>query len=163
FQVPTDAGDFSLLDRRVVDHLLEFPERDVFLRALRAYVGGRQIGVDYVRPERMFGRSTNNLARNLGWAIKGILAVSRTPLSLMTVFGVVFFLISMCAVAVQVAYKLIIPDSAPHGITILITLVVFLGSLNLLAISIVGTYVGTILEETKRRPRFLRDSITRRG
>jgi polyisoprenyl-phosphate glycosyltransferase len=163
FKVPTDAGDFSLLDRRVVDHLLQFPERDPFLRALRAYIGGRQIGVDYVRPERMFGRSTNNLAKNLGWATKGILAVSRTPLSLMSTAGVVFFVLSMLALAVQVVYKLVNPEAAPEGFTILITLVVFLGSLNLLAISIVGAYVGTILEETKRRPRFLRDSIIRSG
>lgn len=163
FKVPTDAGDFALMDRRVVDHLLQFPERDLFLRALRAYVGGRQIGVDYIRPERMFGVSTNNLAKNLGWATKGILAVSRVPLSLLNVAASGFFVISMIALAVQTVYKLIEPENAPEGITMLITLVVFLGSVNLLAISIVGTYVGTILEETKRRPRFLRDSVIRSG
>jgi dolichol-phosphate mannosyltransferase len=163
FHVPTDAGDFSLMDRRVVDHLLEFPERDPFLRALRAYVGGKQIGVDYVRPERMFGTSTNNLARNLGWATKGILAVSKVPLSLLSTAGVGFFALSMLALLAQAVYKMVDPNSAPHGITILITLVVFLGSLNLLAISIVGAYVGTILEEAKRRPRFMRDSIIRSG
>ncbi|GIH09386.1 hypothetical protein Rhe02_74530 [Rhizocola hellebori] len=163
FKVPTDAGDFSLMDRRVVDHLLQFPERDMFLRALRAYVGGKQTGVDYVRPERMFGTSTNNLMKNVGWATKGILAVSRVPLSLMSTIGAVFFGLSMLALLIQVGYKMIKPDIAPHGITMLITLVVFLGSLNLLAISIVGAYVGTILEETKRRPRFLRDSLIRSG
>ena len=126
-------------------------------------MGGKQIGVDYKRPERMFGTSTNNLARNLGWAIKGILAVSRVPLSILSTFSGIFFLISMLALAAEVVYKLIDPTSAPQGTTMLITLVVFLGSLNLLAISIVGAYVGTILEETKRRPRFLRDSIIRYG
>ncbi len=163
FRVPTDAGDFALMDRRVVDHLLAFPESDLFLRALRAYVGGRQIGVDYVRPERMFGVSTNNLAKNLGWASKGILAVSRVPLSLLSMAAAVFFVFSMLALVVQAVYKLAYPASAPHGITMLITLVVFLGSLNLLAISVVGAYVGTIMEETKRRPRFLRDSLIRDG
>lgn len=163
FHVPTDAGDFSLMDRRVVDHLLEFPERDPFLRALRAYVGGRQIGVDYVRPERMFGTSTNNLARNLGWATKGILAVSKVPLSLLSTAGAGFFGLSMLALLAQAVYKMVDPNSAPQGVTILITLVVLLGSLNLLAISIVGAYVGTILEEAKRRPRFMRDSIIRSG
>ncbi|HEU5355503.1 MAG TPA: glycosyltransferase family 2 protein, partial [Actinocrinis sp.] len=163
FHVPTDAGDFSLMDRRVVDHLLEFPERDPFLRALRAYVGGRQIGVDYVRPERMFGTSTNNLARNLGWATKGILAVSKVPLSLLSTAGAGFFALSMLALVAQAVYKMVDPGSAPQGVTILITPVVLLGSLNLLAISIVGAYVGTILEEAKRRPRFMRDSIIRSG
>jgi dolichol-phosphate mannosyltransferase len=163
FKVPTDAGDFSLIDRRVVDHLLQFPERDVFLRALRAYVGGRQIGVDYVRPERMFGTSTNNLAKNVGWASKGILAVSRVPLSMLSTFSLFFFVTSMIAIAGQIIYKFANPDSAPHGITLVISLVGFLGSLNLLAISTVGAYVGTILEETKRRPRYLQDSIIRFG
>ncbi len=163
FPVPTDAGDFALMDRRVVDHLLEFPERDLFLRALRAYVGGRQIDVDDVRPERMFGTSTNNLASNPGWAGKGILAVSRVPLSLLNTTGAGFFAFSMLALIAQAVYKIVDPDSAPYGITILITLVVFLGSLNLLAISIVGAYVGTILEETKQRPRFIRDSLIRSG
>jgi hypothetical protein len=81
----------------------------------------------------------------------------------MSTLGAVFFALSMLALLIQVGYKIIYPDIAPHGITMLTTLVVFLGSLNLLAISIVGAYVGTILEETKRRPRFLRDSIIRNG
>ena len=163
FHVPTDAGDFSLMDRRVVDHLLTFPERDVFLRALRAYVGGRQIGIDYKRPERMFGRSTNNLGRNLGWAMKGILSVSKVPLSVLTTFSLVFFVVSLVFFVVEIVIKIVNPASAPPGITILILLVVLLGSLNLMAIAIVGSYVGVILEESKRRPRFLRDSFIRGG
>src|SRR5205823_5782508 len=70
--IPHDAGDFALMDKRVVQCLLQFPERDLFLRGVRAFVGFRQTGVDYVRPERMFGRTTNSLARNIGWAKKGI-------------------------------------------------------------------------------------------
>ena len=64
-KIPHDAGDFSLIDRRVVGWLLQCPERDLFLRGLRAYVGFRQTGVDYFRPKRMFGESTNNLIKNL--------------------------------------------------------------------------------------------------
>jgi dolichol-phosphate mannosyltransferase len=58
FKVPVDAGDFSLIDRESVDEILEFKESDIFLRAIRAYIGGKQIGVPYFRPERMFGKST---------------------------------------------------------------------------------------------------------
>ncbi len=79
-QIPHDAGDFSLIDRRVMEAMLRFPERDLFLRGVRAYAGFRQIGVDYVRPERMFGHTTNNLWKNLGWAKKGILSFSYVPL-----------------------------------------------------------------------------------
>ena len=75
--IPRDAGDFSLMDRRVVDRLIAFPERDLFFRGIRAFAGFRQAGVEYVRPERMFGRSTNNLLKNIGWAKKGILAFSK--------------------------------------------------------------------------------------
>ena len=86
-RVPHDAGDFSLLDRRVVQAILRFPERDLFLRGVRAFVGFRQTGVDYVRPERMFGRSTNNLIKNLGWAKRGILSFSNTPLNMLSTMG----------------------------------------------------------------------------
>ncbi|MCD8242843.1 MAG: NAD-dependent epimerase/dehydratase family protein [Parabacteroides sp.] len=70
--VPENAGDFSLMDRSVVFWLLQCKERDFFLRGLRAYVGFKQVGVDYVRPERVFGRSTNNWIKNIGWAKKAI-------------------------------------------------------------------------------------------
>ena len=93
-RVPHDAGDFSLIDRRVVEAILRFPERDLFLRGVRAFVGFRQTGVDYVRPERMFGRSTNNLIRNLGWAKKGILSFSNTPLNMMSAAGALLLLVT---------------------------------------------------------------------
>ena len=87
-KIPHDAGDFSLIDRRVVGWLLQCPERDLFLRGLRAYVGFRQTGVDYFRPKRMFGESTNNLLKNLEWAKRGIFSFSNTPLKLLTAGGV---------------------------------------------------------------------------
>src|SRR5216684_5596686 len=83
-QVPVDAGDFSLLDRRVVAALNSLPENNRFLRGLRAWVGFRQTGVPYVRPERMFGTTTNSLLRNLGWARKAIFSFSYLPLDFIT-------------------------------------------------------------------------------
>src|SRR5215212_1314338 len=70
-KIPLDAGDFSLIDRKVVDVLKQFPERDRFLRGLRAWVGFKQTGIPYVRPERMFGKTTNSLVKNFLWATKG--------------------------------------------------------------------------------------------
>src|ERR1035437_964581 len=98
-KIPHDAGDCSLLDRRVVEAILRFPERDLFLRGVRAYAGFRQIGVDYVRPERMFGVSTNNFWKNVGWAKKGILSFSHVPLNILSfcgalLFGLTFLLIT---------------------------------------------------------------------
>ena len=75
--IPVDAGDFSLIDRRVVEALNGLPENNRFIRGLRAWVGFKQTGVPYVRPERMFGHTTNSLLKNLGWARKAILNVAR--------------------------------------------------------------------------------------
>src|SRR5258708_6477919 len=80
--MPLDAGDFSLIDRRVVEAINRLPENNRFVRGLRAWVGFRQTGIPYVRPERMFGRTTNSLLRNFGWARKAIFSFSYVPLDL---------------------------------------------------------------------------------
>jgi len=163
FSIPRDAGDFSLMSRQVVDTILQMPERDLFIRAQRAYVGFNQTGVDYVRPERMFGKTTNNLSKNFGWATKGVLAVSRAPLTALSAFSMALFVLSLIAILIQIISKIVAPSIAPEGFVSVSVLILGLGSLNLLAISIVGEYVGRILEEVKRRPRFVRRSITSRG
>ena len=161
--IPHDAGDFSLMDRRVVGWLLNCPERDLFVRGLRAYVGFRQTGVDYVRPERMFGRSTNNLLKNIGWAKKGIFSFSDTPLTMLTAAGVVLLMISGLAAGLMVMLKLLRPDIAPRGATSMLITTLFFGSLNLFAIGLVGEYVAKIMAEVKGRPRLIRSALIRHG
>ena len=163
FKIPRNAGDFSLMSRHVVEVITEMTERDLFIRAERAYVGFRQTGVDYVRPERMFGKSTNSLGRNLGWATRGVLAVSRAPLTGLSVFSLILVGLVGAAIVLQLGAKILFPDIAPEGLTSLSVLILGMGALNLLAISIVGEYVGRILEETKRRPRYVTNSITQDG
>jgi polyisoprenyl-phosphate glycosyltransferase len=162
-RIPHDAGDFSLVDRRVMDAMLSFPERDLFLRGVRAYAGFRQIGVDYVRPERMFGRTTNNLWKNLGWAKKGILSFSYVPLDIMSSSAIILCAVSFLMVVGQLLAKLLFPELAPKGFASIIILVVFFGSLNVLAISVAGEYIAKIFEEVKQRPHFIRRSIIRDG
>jgi dolichol-phosphate mannosyltransferase len=161
--IPRDAGDFSLIDAKVVKAMLQYPERDLFLRGIRASVGFRQTGVDYVRPERMFGRTTNSLLKNLWWAKKGILSFSYTPLSVLSFVGSVLFLASLALGVVQVALRLIFPELAPRGATTLMLLTLFFGSINLFGIATVGEYVAKILEESKHRPHFIRRAIIRGG
>jgi dolichol-phosphate mannosyltransferase len=133
------------------------------MRGLRAYVGFRQTGVDYIRPERMFGRSTNNLLKNIDWAKRGIFSFSNTPLNMLMALGFVLFCISV-GIAVSVALlKLFIPDVAPKGITTLLISVLFFGSLNLFALGIVGEYIAKILTEVKARPRLIRSALIRYG
>ncbi len=162
-KIPHDAGDFSLLDKRVVRVLLELPERDLFLRGVRAFVGFRQEGVDYTRPERMFGESTNSLLKNVGWAKKGILSFSHTPLNVLSAFGVVSLGVVFVLGVLQVLAKLAFPDIAPPGISTLMLVIMGFGALNLFALGLLGEYIAKIFEEVKQRPHFVRRSIIRDG
>lgn len=161
--IPRDAGDFSLLDKRVVKAIVRFPERDAFMRGIRAYAGFRQTGIPYVRPERMFGVSTNNLLKNIDWAKKGILSFSNTPLNMLSFFGWALFGISILLAMTEIILKLVFPDIAPKGATTMILTVIFFGSINLLALSILGEYIAKIFEEVKQRPRFIRRNIVTNG
>lgn len=158
FKVPVDAGDFSLIDKKFVRILTNFEEYDIFIRAMRAYVGGKQIGVNYVRPERMFGRSTNNFLKNLGWASKGILSVSRIPLSLMSLISVVGFLLTSLLLVVSLILLVSGKISSSDNLMLLYILIIsvsFLSSLTFLAVGINGEYIGRILEESKKRPKYI--------
>jgi dolichol-phosphate mannosyltransferase len=156
--MPLDAGDFSLIDRKVVNEILALPETDQFLRGLRAWVGFSQTGVDYTRPERMFGRTTNSWRKNLWWAKKGIFSFSFVPLELLSYFGVALTGISFLAVIAQIIAKILFPET-PHGITTIIVLILFFGGVQVMAISILGEYLMKIFEETKKRPKFIRKAV----
>lgn len=159
-KIPLDAGDFSLIDRKVVDALKTFPERDRFLRGLRAWVGFRQTGIPYVRPERMFGKTTNNLLRNLNWASKGIFSFSYVPLQLMTLLSFAVFSIALLAMIIQIILRFVLPNT-PQGTTTILIAVLFIGAVQLLGISILGQYIGKIFEEVKQRPKYIVKSIFR--
>jgi polyisoprenyl-phosphate glycosyltransferase len=161
--IPHDAGDFSLMDKRVVNAVLRFPERDVFLRGIRAYAGFKQTGIDYVRPKRMFGVTTNSFLKNIGWAKKGIYSFTYVPLDVLSTVAIILLGVSGVLMGAQFLGKLFFPQSAPRGITTLLLAVLFFGSLNLVAISVVGEYVAKIFEEVKRRPHFIRRSMIKEG
>ena len=158
-KIPLDAGDFSLLDRRVVDSLNAMPESQRFIRGLRAWVGFRQIGVPYVRPERMFGRTTNSFLKNVGWARRGILSFSYVPLEMITVVALAMVVISGLAIVAQVVTRLTNPDAVPSGFTTLIVLMLLIGGVQLLFLGVIGSYLAHIYEEVKRRPPFIVESI----
>ena len=164
FKIPVDAGDFSLIDRESVNEIIQFKEFDIFLRAIRAYIGGNQIGVSYFRPERMFGKSTNNFLKNLGWATKGILNVSRVPLTLISLLGAALFVFGFIG-TIMVSIGMIVGKiELSFGIiTLILTINLVLGLISILSIGAIGEYVGRILEETKSRPRFLVASFIRNG
>jgi polyisoprenyl-phosphate glycosyltransferase len=156
--MPLDAGDFALVDRRVVSELLALPETDQFLRGLRAWVGFRQTGVDYVRPERAFGRSTHSFLKQVWWAKKGIFSFSFAPIALLGYAGISMTALSACALVYQIVQAIRHPEGA-HGASTIVTVVAFFGSLHLLAIAMLGEYLAKVLEEVKRRPKFIRRAI----
>lgn len=160
--IPKDAGDFSLIDRKVVEHLIALPEKEQFLRGLRAWLGFKQIGVDYVRPERAYGVTTNNIWKNIWWAKKGIFSFSYAPLEFMSYGGIALTMLSIVAIGIQTFMKFVHPD-IPHGISTIIVLILFFGGVQLLAMSIIGEYLAKVLEESKDRPKFIRDSVILKG
>jgi polyisoprenyl-phosphate glycosyltransferase len=157
--VPLDAGDFALIDRRVVDVLNALPENNRYVRGLRAWVGFSQTGVPYTRAERMFGVSTNSLLRNIGWARKAILSFSYVPLDLINVLAFVIVVVSLLAIMAQVLIRIFAPQIVPMGFTTLIVLMLFLGGIQLLSLSIIGSYLMHIYDEVKRRPPYIVESV----
>lgn len=154
--VPLDAGDFSLMDRVVVDHLNAMPERDRFLRGLRAWIGYRSVGISYTRPERFDGKksvSTRGLLSAFRWARKAIFSFSYKPLELVTYLAVLTTFIALIGIVYYVVGYFF--TNAPRGFASLAVLVLFFSAVELLTLSIIGEYVGRIFEETKNRPRYI--------
>ncbi|MDQ7781617.1 MAG: glycosyltransferase family 2 protein [Desulfomonilaceae bacterium] len=158
-QIPLDAGDFSMMDRRVVNAINALPENNRFLRGLRAWVGFKQIGVPYVRPERMFGTTTNSLLKNLGWARKAIFSFSYVPLDFITWLAGLVVGGAAIAIVVLIVLRLMLPGIAPSGFTTLIILIFFIGGIQLLCLSIIGSYLMHIYDEVKRRPPYIVEEI----
>lgn len=157
-KIPLDAGDFSLIDRKVVEVLKSFPERDRFLRGLRAWVGFKQTGIPYMRPERMFGKTTNNFLMNFNWATKGIFSFSYVPLQGIALFSSIVFFVSLLAIIYQLVARLVF-HNAPEGVTTILIVILFIGAIQLLGISVLGEYIGKIFEEVKQRPKYIVKSI----
>lgn len=157
--IPLDAGDFGLLDRRVVDALNSLPESHRFIRGLRAWVGYRQVGVPYVRPERMFGKTTNSLVKNIGWARRAIVSFSYVPLDLIAWLALATVAVSFLALVAQLVLHFTDPGLAPKGFTTLIVGMLFIGGIQLLCLAIIGSYVAHIYEESKHRPPYLVESV----
>ena len=161
--IPVDAGDFSLINRKAADHMLTFSEKDIFIRGLRAWIGFRQIGVPYIRPERLFGQSTNSFFKNIWWAKKGIFSFSIKPLQYIQTIGFIVFLLTIGLSAFYVIEYFLNPPENAQGIPTLILIMLGLGGIQLISISILGDYIGKIIEEVKNRPKFIRDKIIYNG
>ena len=158
--VPRDAGEFSLLDRVVVNHMNAMPERDRFLRGLRAWVGYKSCGIPYVRPERYDGRpsvSTKGLISAFRWARKAIFSFSYKPLEWVTYLAVLATFFAVVGIIVYGAFFFF--SGAPRGFSTVYILILFFAAIQLLTLAIMGEYIGRIFEEVKGRPRYITRDI----
>ena len=163
FSIPKNAGDFSLIDRKVVNHILTMTEKDFFIRGLRAYIGFNQVGVDYIRPDRKYGKSTNNFVKNIGWAKRGIFSFTKFPLHLLTILGFLTLLFTVILTCIVIYLRLSSPGKVLPGITFVSLLTMGFGSIIILSVGILGEYIGKIFDETKNRPYAIEKNIIRNG
>lgn len=158
--IPVDTGDFRLMSRRVVDDLKKLQEHSRFVRGLVTWVGYNQAPVFYDRKPRYGGTTKYPLAKMMRFAIDGITGFSSEPLRFGSHVGLLFALASLALMAVFAIYKLAGGEGLIPGWTSLIVALLFLGGVQLLAIGILGEYIGRIYEEVKRRPLYLvRDAV----
>ena len=157
--IPSEAGDFALLDRKVVDALNALPEKNRFMRGLRSWVGFRQVGVPIVRPNRMFGQSTLSFTRYFDFARKGILSFSYVPLDLIMWLALGIVSLAFMGAIGQVIWRYAHPERVPTGFTTVIILVLFMGGVQLLCLSVIGSYISHIYDEVQNRPVFIVESI----
>lgn len=152
--IPLDTGDFSLVDREIVQTFRVLPERTRFLRGLRSWMGWRQIGVPYTRQARQQGESKYSLAKLFKLAFDGIVSFSTVPLKVALVLGLFVSTVAFLSIPFLVYLRLKHSFDLP-GWTSLIVATLFLGGIQLTTIGIVGEYISRIYEEVKFRPLYL--------
>lgn len=153
--IPLDTGDFRLMSRPVVDDLKRLQEQSRFVRGLVTWVGYNQTPVLYDRDRRYGGKSNYTMAKMMKFALDGITGFSSRPLRLASHAGVLLATASLVLMLIFTFYKLAGGGRLVQGWTSLIVAVFFLGGLQLLAIGILGEYIGRIYEEAKRRPLYI--------
>jgi polyisoprenyl-phosphate glycosyltransferase len=161
-KLPVDAGDFSLMSRRVVEEIRRSPEHNRYLRGLRTWVGFRQAGVPVERAERAAGQSKYSLRGLVRLAFDGMFAFSTAPLRAAAVLGAVAVALSVLF-ALYAIYVRVVQDRAPQGFTSLIVGMTFLSGMNLFFLGVIGEYVGRVYEESKARPLYVIDKLIRDG
>jgi dolichol-phosphate mannosyltransferase len=151
----TRAGIFGLMDRVVVDQFNRLPERNRFIPGLRTWLGFRQASVPYDRQARSAGKPKQSLARLIKYAMDAMISFSYKPLRAVTWVGFIVAAIGFGTATFFILRRLFFKDPAVTGFTTLLTMMMFLGGVQLVSIGIVGEYIGRIYEEIKQRPLYV--------
>jgi hypothetical protein len=158
-KIPEHAGDFRLLDRKVVEVIRKLPERNRFMKGLFAWSGFRQDSVEYDRVERAAGTSKFNYWKLWTLAIDGITSSSTLPLRVWSYVGALVALLALGYAGILFFKTLIYGSTVPGYASIMVS-VLFLGGIQLISLGVLGEYVGRVLTETKQRPIYIvRESI----
>lgn len=152
------SSDFKLLDRKVVDVLLELPEKNTFFRALSFWAGFNTTTVEYEVQERVYGESKWSFVSLLRYAITNATSFSTLPLQLVTVMGMVSIGFSV-VLAVQTLVRYLL-GNAVEGFTTVILLILIIGGFIMLSLGIIGHYIARIYEEVKGRPKYIISNVT---
>lgn len=150
--IPTDTGDFCLMDRRVVDALNAMPERNRYIRGLRSWLGFRQIAIPFERDSRFAGDAKYTFRKSLALAIDGLVSFSKVPLRISTYVGLFAAAIAIVMAILVVYWRFFSPVSPLTGYATIAVAIFFLGAVQLFSIGILGEYIGRIYEEVKNRP-----------
>ncbi|KAM3094241.1 glycosyltransferase family 2 protein [Phormidesmis sp. 146-35] len=150
--IPTDTGDFCLMDRQVVDVLNSMPERNRYIRGLRSWVGFRQTSIKFERDPRFAGDVKYTFRKSFSLAINGLVSFSKVPLQISTYIGLFSAFVALIMAMLVLYWRFFVPHSPLTGITVIIVAIFFLGAVQLVSIGILGEYIGRIYEEVKNRP-----------
>ena len=158
--IPSDTGDYRLMDRRVVEEVKRLNESHGFLRGMVAFVGFKQTYVEFDRDERASGRTSyNRYLGSLRIAINGIVGFSIRPLQIASLIGGLIAMLSFCIGIWILVQKLILQADITPGLTWTVALITFLSGVQLLSLGIMGEYVGRIYDEVKMRPNYIIESV----
>jgi polyisoprenyl-phosphate glycosyltransferase len=161
--IPTDTGDFCLMDRQVVDLLNQMPERNRYIRGLRSWVGFNQTAIRFERELRFAGEVKYTFTKSFALAVNGLVSFSSIPLRLSTYLGL-FSAVAAIIMAILVLYwRIFTPHSTLTGFATIAIAIFFLGAVQLISIGILGEYIGRIYEEVKGRPLYTLAEVGRRN
>ena len=149
-----DVGDFRLLDRKAVDAIRSLRESQRYTKGLYCWVGFRKTGVEFKTADRVAGKTHMSAARLVNLAVEGITSYTTAPLRIATVLGFLVSLVSICYM-IYIICKTIIYGEPIQGFPTIICTILFLGGCQLLALGIIGEYVGKIYNESKQRPPYI--------
>jgi dolichol-phosphate mannosyltransferase len=148
-----DSGDFRLMDRRALDALLAMRERSRYLRGMTVWIGFTSEAVSYERDARHAGETKYTLSKMLRFSLDAIASFSHLPLQAATILGFIFSLVAFMAIPVVLLLKIL--GSYLPGFSTITVVILLLGGIQLIAVGIIGEYVGRIYDEVKRRPLYL--------